>query len=79
MSLTGTTAGSTATYSCTQTGYQLVGTATRTCQSDGTWSGSVPYCTRKTSLMDGSCTTISTPGTMPAVLITVLALFFMQS
>ena len=37
--------GSTATYTC-DTGYQLDGTPTRTCQSDGTWSGSAPTCTR---------------------------------
>ena len=49
-SLTGTTYGNTATYSCTQTGYELVGAATRTCQSNGLWSGSEPYCTRKTLL-----------------------------
>ena len=38
-----TTYGSTATYSC-DTGYTLVGDATRTCQADGTWSGSEPVC-----------------------------------
>ena len=46
-SLTGTTYGHHATYSCTQTGYELVGTPTLTCQSNGAWSGSVPYCSRK--------------------------------
>ena len=43
--LTGTTVGSTATYSC-QSGYQLVGESTRTCQSNGQWSGVAPICTR---------------------------------
>ena len=38
-----TTFGSTATYSC-NTGYSLTGAATRTCQADGTWSGTVPTC-----------------------------------
>jgi sugar lactone lactonase YvrE len=35
--------GAVATYSC-GTGYTLVGAATRTCQSDGTWSGTAPTC-----------------------------------
>ena len=37
--------GSTATYTC-NSGYTLVGGETRTCQNDGTWSGSAPTCTR---------------------------------
>ena len=37
--------GSTVTYTC-NTGYQLDVASTRTCQSDGTWSGSAPTCTR---------------------------------
>ena len=37
--------GSTATYTC-NTGYQLHGASSRTCQSDGTWSDSSPTCTR---------------------------------
>ncbi len=41
-----TTFGSTATYTCTE-GYTLTGEATRTCQSNGMWSGSEPTCTRK--------------------------------
>ena len=35
--------------SCTFTcdnGYMITGTRTRTCQSDGTWSGTVAMCTR---------------------------------
>ena len=39
----GTTFGQTATYSC-NTGYNLVGDSTRTCQAVGEWSGSVPTC-----------------------------------
>ncbi|EDQ85702.1 uncharacterized protein MONBRDRAFT_38713 [Monosiga brevicollis MX1] len=34
----------TATYNC-QAGYTLTADGTRTCQTDGTWSGSVPACT----------------------------------
>ena len=39
-----TTYGSTATYSCTTTGYHLSGTATRTCQADNSWGGTAPTC-----------------------------------
>ena len=39
----GTTFGQTATYSC-NTGYNLVGDSTRTCQATGEWSGSTPTC-----------------------------------
>ena len=39
----GTTVGQTATYSC-NTGYNLVGDSTRTCQATGNWSGSEPIC-----------------------------------
>ena len=39
----GTTVGQTATYSC-NTGYNLVGDSTRTCQAAGNWSGSTPTC-----------------------------------
>ena len=37
------TPGETATYSC-NTGYNLVGGNTRTCQATGMWSGSAPTC-----------------------------------
>ena len=40
----GVVVGSRATYTC-NTGYFIVGESTRTCQQDGTWSGSVPTCT----------------------------------
>ena len=39
----GTTFGETANYSC-NTGYNLVGDSTRTCQATGVWSGSAPTC-----------------------------------
>ena len=39
----GTTFGENATYSC-NTGYNLVGDSTRTCQNTGNWSGSAPTC-----------------------------------
>ena len=39
----GTTFGQNATYSC-NTGYNLVGDSTRTCQATGVWSGSEPTC-----------------------------------
>lgn len=42
-----TTYGSTATYSCSTTGYELIGSSTRVCQSIGAWSGSQPYCQSK--------------------------------
>ena len=45
VSTTGTTFGETATYSC-NTGYNLVGDNTRTCQATGNWSGSEPTCER---------------------------------
>ena len=39
----GTTNGQTATYSC-DTGYNLVGDSTHTCQTSGNWSGRAPTC-----------------------------------
>ena len=39
----GTTFGQKATYSC-NTGYNLVGDSTHTCQASGNWSGSAPTC-----------------------------------
>ena len=39
----GTTFGENATYSC-NTGYNLVGNSTSTCQAIGNWSGSAPAC-----------------------------------
>ena len=46
VSLSGTTAGSTATYSCDD-GFTLQGRSTRTCQTNSQWSGSAPTCERK--------------------------------
>lgn len=43
VSLTGTQYGDTATYTC-DTGYVLSGSAVRTCQSNGRWSGEIPTC-----------------------------------
>ena len=40
---TETTFGQAATYSC-DPGYILVGDSTRTCQTDGMWSGNDPTC-----------------------------------
>ena len=48
VSMLGTTVGSVATYSC-DPGFSLVGDETRTCQSYGYWSGSVPCCENKCS------------------------------
>ena len=39
----GTSLGQTANYRC-NTGYNLVGNSTRTCQPIGNWSGSAPTC-----------------------------------
>ena len=39
----GTLLGQNATYSC-NTGYNLVGDSTRTCQAEGEWPGSAPTC-----------------------------------
>jgi cysteine-rich repeat protein len=43
VSFTTTTFESTASYAC-ETGYNLVGDASRTCGTDGTWSGAAPAC-----------------------------------
>ena len=41
--VTGNSVGDTATYTC-DPGFELEGAPTRTCQSDGTWSGIPPVC-----------------------------------
>ena len=49
-SYSGTTVGYTVTYTC-NTGYlRTAGSSSRTCQSNGQWSGSHPTCTRKSTL-----------------------------
>ena len=45
-STSGTTVGHTVTYMC-NSGYKLMGNSTRTCQSNGQWSGSQPSCARE--------------------------------
>ena len=45
VTLTGTTVGSEATYTCNP-GYTLWGDQTRQCRSGGQWSGSEPTCER---------------------------------
>ena len=45
-SLSSTTYNSVVTYTC-DVGYTLQGSNSRTCQSDGEWSGSVPQCSRE--------------------------------
>ena len=47
LDLEGITEASTATYSC-NIGFTLNGDQTRTCGSDGSWSGSEPSCQSKT-------------------------------
>ena len=44
--LSGTAVGDTVTYAC-QTGYTLSGSSSRTCQTDGYWSGNLPTCISK--------------------------------
>ncbi len=44
VTVTETTFGSTASYSCSGSIYRLVGAAVRTCQADGMWSDSDPEC-----------------------------------
>ena len=41
--VTGNSVGDNATYTC-DPGFELEGATTRTCQSDGTWSGIPPWC-----------------------------------
>ncbi|XP_019850127.1 PREDICTED: CUB and sushi domain-containing protein 3-like [Amphimedon queenslandica] len=45
VTLTGTTAGSLAVYTCRR-GFRLVGNVQRSCQNNGQWSGSEPICRR---------------------------------
>ena len=43
VTISGTTVGSAASYSCNK-GFQLEAGPTRICQPDGTWSGTEPFC-----------------------------------
>ena len=43
VTVTGQRSGATATYSC-DSGYEVDGSVTRTCQATGMWSGSEPTC-----------------------------------
>ena len=47
--LSSTTYESVVTYGCDD-GHTLIGANSRTCQSSGNWTGSVPECTRKSAL-----------------------------
>ena len=46
VTLTSTTFGSTANYTC-DPGFELVGIAMRTCMANGEWSGEAPTCSRE--------------------------------
>ena len=57
VSVSGTTEGSTATYTC-NIGFNLVGDESRTCQANGDWSGSAPTCqSRSAAVCDCTLTT----------------------
>ncbi len=49
--LSGVTVDSAAVYRC-NTGFELVGDSSRTCQSSGLWSGAEPSCTRELQNLD---------------------------
>jgi hypothetical protein len=53
-----TTVGATATYSC-DAGFTLTGTATRTCQTSGAWSGTAPTCVGSGGGNGSACSTSS--------------------
>ena len=50
VTLGSSTFGSTATYSC-DSGYELKGSSTRTCGSNGQWSNEAPTCECKQNLI----------------------------
>ncbi len=49
--LSGTTFGSTATYSCIN-GYVLIGVETRSCEADGNWGSTAPTCGKQCKIHD---------------------------
>ena len=49
VSISDNTVGGSATYTC-NSGYNLVGSETRFCQNDGSWSGDAPVCERQSKL-----------------------------
>ena len=50
VTITGTTTGSVATYSCNK-GFKLIGTVNRICLASGQWSRTAPTCQRKKFLL----------------------------
>jgi hypothetical protein len=48
-----------ATYAC-DPNFELVGDATRTCQANGTWSGTAPTCKCAQTMCDGACVDLKT-------------------
>ena len=71
---TSTQFGGKATYSCTE-GYQLEGDEVRTCQANGFWSGSAPFCSSKPI----TCTKPSIEPSLPFVTILSCELWFSGS
>ena len=61
VSHSGTTFGQAATYSC-NTGYNLVGNNTRTCQATRMWTGSVPTCQGRLLVHHNLCMPIHSGG-----------------
>ena len=55
MTPSGTTFMSTATYSCNN-GYELNGSSTRTCSSDGMWTPAAPICVARKLVLIVECT-----------------------
>lgn len=51
-----------ATYTC-EIGYHVVGLKERTCQADGSWSGSAPVCKQ-----NGKCNFLSIPLTYSTIM-----------
>ena len=54
VSVSGTTTGGVATYSCNQ-GYGLTGLSTRTCGTDGVWNGTAPTCGKNNYMYSVLC------------------------